>query len=86
MWERWAEEKGAHVLTAAVVCAGAGRAATDRRRCRCSEGTMMIAAAAASSWVVGRRRPAVDQAKAGIARPASPWVVLKASRESTGAD
>ena len=58
MWERWAEEKGAHVLTAAVVCAGAGRAATDRRRCRCSEGTMMIAAAAASSWVLvvaGRR-------------------------------
>jgi hypothetical protein len=32
VWERWAEEKGAHVLTAAV-CAGAGRAATDRRRC-----------------------------------------------------
>lgn len=50
VWERWAEEeKGAHVLTAAV-CAGAGRAATDRRRCRCSEGTMMIAAA--SSWVL----------------------------------
>jgi hypothetical protein len=32
---------------------------------------MMIAAAAASSWVVGRRRPAVDQAKAGIARHAT---------------
>ena len=74
MGDGWAEEKGAHVLTAAV-CAGAGRAATDRRRCRCSEGTMMIAAAAAAaSWlsvavVAGRRL--IDQAKAGIARLAT---------------
>jgi hypothetical protein len=86
VWERWAEEKGAHVLTAAVVCAGAGRAATDRRRCRCSEGTMMIAAAAASSWllVVADRR-LIRQKQESRALP-PPWVVLKASRESTGAD
>lgn len=30
MWERWAEEKGAHVLTAAV-WAGAGRQSSDRQ-------------------------------------------------------
>ena len=48
VWERWADDdKGVHVLTAAV-CAGAGRAATDRRRCRRSEGTTAIA----SSWVL----------------------------------
>ena len=88
VWERWVEaleETGAHVLTAAV-CAGAGRAATDRRRCRCSEGTMMIAAAAASSWllVVADRR-LIRQKQESRALP-PPWVVLKASRESTGAD
>ena len=88
VWERWAEEKGAHVLTAAV-CAGAGREQrqADRRRCRCSEGTMMIAAAAASSpWllVVAGRRVSRQKQESRALPP--PWVVLKASRESTGAD